>query len=192
MAGDETSNSSPEIVTLLRTKLYVPRLASDLIERSHLLAHLDRGLNRKLTLVSAPAGYGKTTLIVQWLRNLQSADPDFQNRIAWLSLDKQDDDLLRFLNYFAAAIQTIFPAACSQTANMDQLSHLPPLDFITTTLINELAELPEDFVMVLDDYYLITDGTINQLLTKLLDHLPLQMHLVITTRIEPPLPLAKL
>jgi LuxR family maltose regulon positive regulatory protein len=189
---EETSNSSPEILTLLRTKLYMPRLAADLIERPHLLAHLDRGLNRKLTLVSAPAGYGKTTLIVQWLRNRQSADPDFQNRFAWLSLDKQDDDLLRFLNYFAAAIQAIFPAACSQTANMDQLSYLPPLDFITTTLINELAELPEDFVMVLDDYYLITDGTINQILTELLVHLPLQMHLVIATRIEPPLPLAKL
>ena len=192
MRKEETTNSNPEIATLLRTKLYMPRLASDLIERPDLLAHVNSGLNRKLTLVSAPAGYGKTTLIVQWLRNLQSIDPDFQNRIAWLSLDKQDDDLLRFLKYFAAAVQTVFPAACPQTANVSQLLHLPPLDFIVATLINELAELPEDFVMVLEDYYWITDGTINQLLTELLVHLPIQMHLVIATRIEPPLPLAKL
>jgi LuxR family maltose regulon positive regulatory protein len=192
VSADETPVPDQEIMTLFRTKLYMPRLAADLVERPHLHTRLDRGLDRKLTLVSAPAGYGKTTLIVHWLRSLQSEDHKFQERVAWLSLDRHDNDLLKFLNYFAAAIQTIFPTACPQTANMDQLPHLPPLGFMTTTLINELEELPEDFVVVLDDYHLITDETINQFVTELLDYLPIRMHLVIATRIDPPLPLARL
>jgi LuxR family maltose regulon positive regulatory protein len=180
-----TSTAGTETVALLRTKLHMPRLSDDLIERPHLLTHLDRGLDRKLTLVSAPAGYGKTTLVVAWLQNSSRS-------VAWLSLDKHDNDLLGFLNYFVAAIQTIFPTACPQTASLEQLPQLPALDFVAATLTNELAILPDDFVVALDDYHLVRDSSINQLLTELLAHAPLQMHLVITTRIDPPLPLAKL
>ena len=180
------------MVTILQTKLYVPRLAADLVKRPHLFAQLDHGLDRKLTLISAPAGYGKTTLIVQWLHNLQLKGVEIQNRVAWLSLDEHDDDLLRFLTYFAAAVQTVFPGSCSQTAQIAQLPHLPPLEYIAANLANELAELPEEFVVVLDDYYLITERSINQLLTNLLEYLPPQMHLVIVTRMDPPLTIAKL
>jgi LuxR family maltose regulon positive regulatory protein len=181
----DATSTRAETVTLLRTKLHMPRLATDLIERPHLLAHLNRGLDRKLTLVSAPAGYGKTTVVAVWLQ-------DSPRPVAWLSLDKHDNDLLGFLNYFVATIQTIFPTACPQTRSLGQLPQPPTLDFIAATLTNELADLPEDFVVVLDDYHLINDSSIHQLLTELLDHLPLQMHLVIATRIDPALPLAKL
>jgi LuxR family maltose regulon positive regulatory protein len=157
----------------------------DLVDRPHLLERLNRGLDRKLTLFSAPAGSGKTTLAVTWLQ-------DCPRPVAWLSTDAADNDLTVFPNYFAAAIQTIYPDACPQTQSLWQLPQLPPLDYVATTLVNEIADLPEAFVLVLDDYHVIQDGTVHQLLSRLLDFLPTQMHLVIACRTDPLIPISRL
>jgi LuxR family maltose regulon positive regulatory protein len=179
------STRDTQTLTLVRTKLHRPRIADDLVQRPHLLERLNHGLERKLTLISAPAGYGKTTLAVAWLQN--SPRP-----VAWLSIDADDSDLQVFLNYFVAAIQTIYPDACPQTQSVWQLSQLPPLDTIATTVINEIADLPEAFILVLDDYHAVQDDTVNHLLGKLLDHLPTPMHLVIVCRTDPLIPVSRL
>ena len=179
--------SSPrtETVTLLRTKLHMPRLAVDLIERPQLYERLDRAPDRKLTLISAAAGYGKTTLVATWLQ-------DSPRPVAWLSLDEDDSDLILFLNYFVAAIQTVFPDACPQTGSLGQVPQLPPVGHIATTLINEITDLSDDFIVVLDDFHTIRDDRINQLLARVIEHFPAQMHLVICSRTDPQLPLARL
>ncbi|MFC2026244.1 LuxR family transcriptional regulator, partial [Chloroflexota bacterium] len=137
-------------------------------------------MERKLTLISAPAGYGKTTIVAAWLQ-------DCLYPVAWLSLDEDDSDLIVFLTYIVAAIQTIFPNACPQTYSLGQAPQLPPVDYIATTFINEIAKLSTDpaassgpsFIMVLDDFHTISNDLISQLLTKLIKNLPPQMHLVI-------------
>ena len=197
----DLANTTTETVTLLRTKLHMPRLSDDLIERPRLYERLNRGLNRKLTLVSASAGFGKTTLVVAWLRTLQSENAEIQNRVAWLSLDESDNDLLGFLNYFVAAIQTIYPNACPQTQGLWQAPQLPPLEHIATTLINEIDEIPETFapplsgpslILVLDDFHVIQDDTTLDFVIRFLEHLPRQIHLVIISRQDPHLPMAQL
>lgn len=179
--------------TLILTKLNIPRLSDDLVNRPHLLERLNRGLDRKLTLISAPAGYGKTTLAVIWLQ-------DCPLRVAWLSLDEDDSDLVVFLTYLVAAVQNIFPDACPQTQSLVKAPQLPPVDYIATTFIDEINDLLQDlsassgpgFILVLDDFHTVHNDLINQLLTKVVNNLPLQMHLVICTRIDPHLPLASL
>ncbi len=167
--------------------------------RSRLIDRLNAGLvhRRKLTLISAPAGFGKTTLLSEWIN--QSPIPDTQSpNFAWLSLDEGDNDPVRFLAYFIAALQTVEarqePAG---TIGKGALSALqspqpPPTEAILTTLINEIAAVPDRIVLVLDDYHLIEAQPIHDALTFLLEHLPPQMHLVIATRDDPPLPLARL
>jgi LuxR family maltose regulon positive regulatory protein len=148
-------------------------------------------LDRNLTLISASAGYGKTTLAAAWLQ-------DGPRPVAWLSLDQDDSDLVVFLTYVVAAIRTIFPDACPQTQSLGQAPQMPPVDYIASTFINEIANLPAapsadpGFILVLDDFHAIHNDLINQLLPKLIDNLPLQMHLVICSRTDPQLPLAKL
>jgi len=121
---------------LLSTKLHSPRLADDVITRSHLLERLNRGFQRRATLVLAPAGFGKTTLLGQWLDQAPY-------QAAWLSLDEGDNHLVVFLRYLIAAIQTLFPEACSTTHSLLTAPQTPPLDDLTTTLINEIANLPD-------------------------------------------------
>jgi LuxR family maltose regulon positive regulatory protein len=176
---------STEFPTVIRTKLHRPPITGDLVERRHLIQQLNRGLDRKLTLISAAAGFGKTTLVSSWVQ-------DNPRPVAWLSLDTNDNDLLVFLNYLVAAINTIFPKACPQTQTLWQAIQLPPLDYIAATLVNELTDLPEDFILVLDDYQVVRDHSIHQFLTRLIEHLPSQMHLVIACRTDPPIPLARL
>jgi LuxR family maltose regulon positive regulatory protein len=120
-------------ITLLRTKLHMPRVTGDLINRPHLVERLNRGLDRKLTLISASAGYGKTTLAVAWLQ-------DCPHPVVWLSLDEDDSDLIIFLTYVVAAIQTVFPDACPRTQSLGQAPQLPPVDYIATTFIDESDE----------------------------------------------------
>ncbi len=170
---------------LLQTKLYVPRLRPSLVPRPHLLEKLNRGLSHKLTLVSAPAGFGKTTLISEWLAGCERPS-------AWLSLDESDGDLPRFLTYFIAALQRIFPGLGADVTAVLQASPPPPIETSLATLLNEIARLPDPFLLVLDDYHLVEASAVDQALTFLLDQMPPQMHLVMTTREDPNLPLARL
>ncbi|UCC51317.1 MAG: hypothetical protein JSV68_19740 [Anaerolineaceae bacterium] len=179
--------------TLLKTKLYAPPRRPNLVHRSGLIDHLNQGQTPgcKLTLVSAPAGFGKTTLLSEWV---QIGDLN----AAWLSLDSGDNDLTRFLSYVIVALQTINPAVGDGALGLLQSPQSPLTEMILTALINEVAvDLSSDpamrpFALVLDDYHLIDTGPIHQALTFLLDNLPPQMHLVIASRTDPPLPLPRL
>ncbi len=171
---------------LLTTKLYMPPFRRGSVVRPRLYNTLNNeGLVHKLTLVSAPAGSGKTTLLSEWIRH--ESIP-----AGWLSLDDNDNNLGRFLTYIIAALQTIEPEIGETTSMMLQFPQLPPLDALLTPVINEIAALQDDIVLVLDDYHLIKTQAVHDALIFLLDHLPRQMHLVIATRTDPPLPLARL
>jgi len=169
----------------LATKLYVPAPRPQVILRTRLLDRLNAGLQRKLTLISAPAGFGKTTLVTEWITACQRPT-------AWLSLDEGDQDLTGFLAYVVAALRTIAPALGAEVLAALQSSQSTPAEAMLTVLINEIAALPDDFLLVLDDYHLTDSRPIDSALTFLLDHLPARMHLVITTREDPQLPIARL
>jgi LuxR family maltose regulon positive regulatory protein len=179
--------SLPEVgmFPLIQTKLHRPPLPVDLVTRLRLTEWLDSRSMRPLTLVSAPAGYGKSTLAKCWLESLDCPK-------AWISLDERDDDLVVFLSYFLAALQLAFPGFKSDTRSLIEASPLPPLELITRNLVNELARFEEPFVLVLDDYHAIHDSSIHELLSHLLLHPPTSMHLVLCTRLDPPLPMVRL
>jgi len=170
---------------ILATKLYVPTSRNKLVVRRDLIEQLNVGIHRKLILISAPVGFGKTTLISEWLNS---------NNIptAWLSLDEGDNDLSRFLTYLVAALQTIVPNTGDNVLMILQSNQPPAIETILTLMLNDLANFPEDFLLVLDDYHLIDSKPVNHAVGFLLEHLPPQMHLVITTREDPNLPLARL
>ncbi|MCB8983764.1 MAG: LuxR family transcriptional regulator [Ardenticatenaceae bacterium] len=170
---------------LLQTKLFRPPLRPSLIPRPNLIQQLNQGLPRKLTLLSAPAGFGKTTLVSEWLAGCERPS-------AWLSLDENDGDLPQFLTYVIAALQSIFPDVGADVTAVLQVPPPPPIETSLTTLLNEIAALPDQFLLVLDDYHLVEAPAVDQALAFLLDHLPPQMHLVMTTREDPNLPLARL
>lgn len=195
--------------SLLQTKLYTPQTRPDLIPRPHLLERLNEGLQRKLILISAPAGFGKTTLLGAWINSIpetSSTDQATQHtsptpypslptpRFAWLSLDEGDNDPTRFLTYFITALQTLEASIGEAALAVLQASRpQPPLvESVLTTLINEITALSTQVVLILDDYHLIETSAIDQALTFLLDHLPAQMHLVIASRADPSLPLSRL
>ncbi len=170
---------------LIQTKLNRPPLPVDLVPRPRLTAWLEQYRGRPLTLVSAPAGYGKSTMISCWM---ESADcPN-----AWLSLDERDNELGIFLSYFLAAIQTIFPDALPETQALLMVTPLPPISAITRILINELNQIEEPFILVFDDYHWIETPTIHDLLNELLLLPPRNLHLVLGTRMDPLLPLVNL
>src|SRR5881227_3643666 len=170
---------------ILATKLYLPRLRPKIVLRARLLEQLNEGLHRKLTLVSAPAGFGKTTLVSEWVAGCERP-------LAWLSLDEGDNDPTRFLTYLVAALQTIAPNIGKGVLGVLQSPQPPPPEAILTALLNEITTLPDHFVLVLDDYHVIDAKPVDQALTYLVEHLPPQMHLAIATREDPPLPLARL
>ncbi len=170
---------------LLATKLYLPPQRPNVVRRLRLSQRLNEGLRRKLTLISAPAGFGKTTLVSDWLA--ESMRP-----AAWLSLDEGENDPTRFLTYLIAALQTISANLGAEVAGALQSPQPPPTEAMLTTLLNEIAAIPDEFVLILDDYHLIDANAVDQALTFLLEHLPPQMHLVIATREDPQLPLARL
>ena len=178
---------------LLATKLFIPPVRPELVPRSDLIRRLTSGIHRKLTLVSAPAGFGKTTLVSEWAQVMGGAAPP--PAIAWLSLDESDNDPARFLTYFIGALNRIegIDTNFGQGAlSMLQFTQPPPTEIILTSLINEFTVISTKIILVLDDYHLLQAQPIHDALTFLLEHLPPQMHLVITTRIDPPLPLARL
>lgn len=166
----------------LQTKLHKPRLAHDLVPRQRLLNRLDEGLTQPLTLVVAPAGFGKTSLVVDWLATV--ALP-----AAWLSLDEEDNTLTGFVGYTAAAIETAFPGACSRTQVLLQGEHDAPANVLVTGLINDIAGISQDFVLVLDDYHTVLDRAIHDAVVRLIRHHPAQLHLVLVSRADPPLAL---
>ncbi len=172
---------------ILATKLYAPPPRPQLIERPRLIKQLNEGLlsGHKLTLISAPAGFGKTTLVIEWVASCGRPT-------AWLSLDEEDSDPARFMAYLIAALQTIAPSIGEDVLSLFQSPQLPPIESILTVLLNEITVIQNDFIFVLDDYHLLDSKTIDKALTFLVEHLPPQMHLVITTREDPNLPLARL
>jgi LuxR family transcriptional regulator, maltose regulon positive regulatory protein len=170
---------------ILATKLYLPRLRPNVVSRPRLLERLNEGLHRKLTLISAPAGFGKTTLVSEWVAFI--ARPT-----AWLSLDEGENDPARFLAYLVAALQTIAAHIGEGVLGVLQSSQPPPPEAILTALLNEITTLPDPFVLVLDDYHVLDAKAVDSALTYLVEHLPPQMHLVIATREDPQLPLARL
>lgn len=170
---------------ILATKLYVPPLRPHAVLRPRLTGRLNGGLRGKLTLVSAPAGFGKTTLLSEWLA-------DCRRPAAWLSLDREDNDPTRFLAYLVAALQTIEADLGAGVQSLLQSPQPLPTESILTALLNEIAAVPDDFVLVLDDYHVIDARAVDDVLTFLIEHLPPQMHLVIATREDPNLPLARL
>ncbi|MBN1310129.1 MAG: tetratricopeptide repeat protein [Anaerolineae bacterium] len=172
-------------IPLLSTKLDMPLSRPNLVMHSGLAARLNDGLHSKLTLISAPAGYGKTTLVTQWLQSAQV-------QTAWLSLDESDNDPIRFLAYIVAALQRIQAGLGEGVKAMIASPQPPPIEVTMTALINEIAAISQPFILVLDDYHAIHTTAIHQQIAFLLDHQPAQMHLVITTREDPLLPVARL
>ena len=170
---------------ILATKLYVPPPRPEAVPRPRLVERLDEGLRRKLTLISAPAGFGKTTLISEWVAGRQRP-------AAWLSLDERDDDPSRFLAYLVAALQTIAANVGEGVLGALGSHQPPPTESILTALLNEITTIEDDFVLVLDDYHVIDARAVDNALTFLLEHLPPRMHLLIATREDPHLPLARL
>ncbi len=173
--------------SLLITKLYFPPARPNLVPRSRLVQRLNAGLDGPLILIAAPAGYGKTTLLGEWRTKEGENIP-----VAWLSLDTRDNDLASFLLYLTAAFDSVQTGLVENASLLLQSSQLPPVEVICTALLNELSAFTGDLILVLDDYHLITTPEIHAALTFLLDHLPPHVHLVILTRANPPLPLARM
>src|SRR6202051_1597392 len=161
--------------SILATKLYIPRLRPNVVSRPRLLDRLNEGLHRKLTLISAPAGFGKTTLVSEWVAFIERPT-------AWLSLDEGENDPARFLAYLVAALQTIAATIGEGVLGVLQSPQPPLPEAILTALLNEITTLPDQFVLVLDDYHVIDATLVDLALTYLVEHLPPQMHLVIETR----------
>jgi LuxR family maltose regulon positive regulatory protein len=179
------------VAPLLQTKLYIPPLQPALVPRPRLVERLNQGLHRSLTLLSAPAGSGKTTLLAEWVAGCERP-------IGWLSLDEGDNDLARWLAYLFAALQRIgdrwepIASVRDNVLSAFQSPRPPPVESVLTSLINAIAAVPDPLALVLDDYHVIKAEPVHSAVAFLLDHLPPRMHLVIATRSDPPLPIARL
>ena len=172
-------------VPIIATKLYVPTPQPRVVSRPRLIERLNEGLHRRLTLVCAPAGFGKTTLLSEWIAALPRPAP-------WLSLDEADNDPIRFLAYLVAALRTIASDIGEEVLGALQSPQPPLTESLLTALLNEISTVEDDFFLVLDDYHVIYTGAIDDALTFLVEHLPPRMHLVISTREDPNLPLPRL
>ena len=176
---------------LLETKLYVPRPRPALVPRPRLSQRLDRGTTSKLILISAPAGFGKTTLLTEWLAAGPAAPAD-ERLAAWLSLDRADNDPASFWTYVIAALQTVAPEVGESALTLLQAPQPPPIETVLTALLNDLGAITGDIVLVLDDYHVIDSRDVQDAMAFLLDHLPPRLHVVIASRTDPALPLARL
>src|SRR3990172_3294997 len=167
---------------ILATKLYIPAPRPKIVLRPSLIERLDAGLTAgsRLTLISAPAGFGKTTLVSEWVAVCERP-------VTWLSLDEGDNDPARFLTYLIAALQTIAANIGKGVLAILQSPQPPPTESILTNLLNDITTISDSFILVLDDYHVIDSQPVDEALTFLLEHLPPLMHLVIATREDPPL-----
>jgi LuxR family maltose regulon positive regulatory protein len=170
---------------LIVTKFQRPTLGPDILPRPHLINRLEEGQHRQLTLISAPAGYGKSILVSAWADTIDRP-------VAWLSLDKKDNDPRTFLLYFIGAVQTIFPEAYLETQALLNGSQLPPADYLASSLTNETSAFPQPFQLVLDDFHHLDHPQIHQVMAGLTHYRPAQLHLVIVTRQDPQLDLYNL
>jgi len=171
---------------LVETKLYPPRLRRRLVARPRLSGRLRRGAESRLTLISAPAGFGKTTLLAEWL-----AATGAEGSVAWLSLEESDSQPASYWTYVITALQGVAPGVGAGALPLLQ-SAQPPVETVLTTVLNELGTVPNDLYLVLDDYHLVDSADVRAGMTFLLEHLPPQVHLVVSTREDPDLPLARL
>ncbi|GHO71243.1 helix-turn-helix transcriptional regulator [Ktedonobacter sp. SOSP1-52] len=171
---------------LLATKLHMPRPRTQLVPRAHLVEHLQRGASSPLTLISAPAGFGKTTLLAQWQASTHAP-------VAWLSLEPEDNEPIRFFTYLLAALQTLDPHFGGRTRALLSLPQPVEPETVLAWFTHDLITWQrEDVVLVLDDYHVITTQPIHHMLAHLVEHLSHQLHLFLVTRSDPPLPLARL
>jgi LuxR family transcriptional regulator, maltose regulon positive regulatory protein len=177
----------PNAIPVLETKLYIPRWPAGLVTRPGLTARVRDGVRGKLTVVTAPAGFGKTTLLAEWIAHRGTDEP----RVAWVSLDAGDNDPAFFWTCIVRALQGIRPGAGQQILEALEAGTAPDAAALAT-LLNDLATLDGDVVLVLDDYHVIETPAIHSALAFVLDHLPPRLHLVLATRAEPPLPLARM
>ena len=171
------------VETILKTKLNIPAYRENQVPRPHLLKQLEIGSQGKLTLVSAPAGFGKTTLVSDWLQH---------SPVSWFSLDENDNDPTRFLLYMITALQSIVPVIGEAALGMAQVPQPPPMEVILTSLVNDISNLNQPLRLVLDDYHYIQNLAINQLMAFLLEHQPDNLHLVILSREDPAFPISRL
>src|SRR6266508_3525496 len=169
---------------LLSTKFSIPRIRRDLLARSHLISRLEEATRRELVLVSTPAGFGKTTLLAGWAQAAEGP-------VAWLSLDGDDNDPARFWRYIVAAIDKVHGGIGERALSLLNASAPPTFKAVVTALVNELAAHPDELVLILDDYHRIESPAVHDSLSFLLEHLPLGMHVVIASRSDPPIPLAR-
>src|SRR5918993_2641766 len=175
--------------TLVSTKLRPSQARPKLVARPRLTARLEREAGRKLTLISAPAGFGKTTLLVEWLKGREDGDQS----VAWVSLDEGDNDPVRFLSYLVAALRrTVGEGFGEGVLAVLRSPELPRMEAVLGAFVNELADLPGEVGVVLDDYHVIDSQSVHRIVTFLLERLPDGAHLVISGRVDPPLPLARL
>lgn len=187
-SNPNSSKDRPGKEPLLATKLLIPRPRPDLVQRARLLDRLDENMERKLTVISASAGFGKTTLLSAWCASLRKK----QMPVAWFSLDEDDNDPTRLWVYLINSLGA-FESYLGETALSMLVSSEPvPIESVITSLINDLAAVEDKFVLILDDYHVITSEAIHQSISFFVDHQPPQMHLVIAGRTEPSLPLALL
>ena len=178
-------------IALLETKLYVPRSRGGLVLRPRLSERLDRGTASKLVLVSAPAGFGKTTLLAEWLAARPAARAG-ERLAAWLSLDRSDNDPAAFWAYVIAALRTVASGVGESALALLGEPQPPPIETVLTTLLNDLGAVAGEIVLVLDDYHVIDARDVRDGMAFLLDHLPPWLHLVIASRADPALPLARM
>ncbi|MCK4792733.1 MAG: hypothetical protein KAV87_53890, partial [Desulfobacteraceae bacterium] len=172
---------------LINTKLNIPKLRSGIVSRENLLSRLSEGISTKLTLISAPTGYGKTTLVLDWLVHSGSGYP-----VAWVSLDESENDPIQFLLYVIAALEKIQEDVGQDVRAILQGSQELQIQTILSVLINDIDLIGEDFILILDDCHVIENNEVHETLNFLIDHLPTKMHIVILTRADPALPLARL
>lgn len=180
--------AQPPELPLLETKLYLPPWRTGMVPRPRLVARLRKRGEDRLTLISAPAGFGKTTLLAQWLAGMR----DDRNSAAWVSLDAEDNDPTRFWSYTIAALQRTSPGLAAGAMARLHSPQPPPIETVLAALINEIDARDGDVALVLDDFHVIEAEAIHQAVAFLLDHLPARLRLVIASRTDPPLPLGRL